>query len=63
MNKAISGKEILEKLHRKEKRKPCTFYLSADVAERLKVVCEEQHVTGSSVVEELVRGFLESLGR
>ena len=59
MNMAINGKKILEKAT-KGARKTYTISIDAGLFEAFKQSCEDKGAKYSSVIEELIKDFLES---
>lgn len=58
----VDGKALVQKLiNEKGDRKKVSLYLSEGLYEDFKKQCDKSDVAASAVMEELMRGFIESL--
>lgn len=46
-------------IHKKQTGKPCQFYLSEELRERLRKWCEKNKIPASQVVSQLIEKFLK----
>jgi hypothetical protein len=59
----VNGKNIVKRLKNKGKKsQKVSFSFRADIYEQFREVCQEEEVSMSSVLEELMKDFLDSYG-
>lgn len=62
MNANVNGRAILSGISKEpHDRKRVTFFLSEELCDRFKAVCEKESAPMSRVLEELMKDFLLSI--
>lgn len=58
----IDAKSLLKRLEaaKKEEREKTSLFLSKDIYRSFKAICEEAQIPASTVIEQMMRDFVES---